>query len=368
MFGLKTVKINSSQLGLHYKDEEFVGLLGAGRHWFAAWLGKVRVDVVSQRDPYLVREDLDVIVQSGCLKDKAMVLDLKDHQRGLIWIDGRFDRILTGGLHALWTGYRKVEVQIIDAREVRFDHADLNVILKSRGAMDQLEAISIDEGHAGVYFRNGQYIQTLPAGKYAFWKGQDKVKVVQVNLRDLTLDIAGQEIMTSDKVTLRLNAIVTYRVANAQVAVEKTDDVKQALYREAQLALRSVIGTRELDGLLTQKDAIAAELLQAIRTQSQEFGLTIIGLGIRDIILPGEMKDLLNKVTEARKAAEANLITRREETAAMRSQLNTAKVLESNPVLMRLRELEVLEKVAISSKMNVVLGEKGLADRVVNML
>jgi hypothetical protein len=97
-------------------------------------------------------------------------------------------------------------------------------------------------------------------------------------------------------------------------------------------------------------------------------GLSIVSVGVRDIILPGEMKDLMNKVTEAKKAAEANLIVRREETAAMRSQANTAKVLADNPTLMRLRELEVLEKVATSGKLSVVLGEKGLADRVVNLL
>ena len=82
-----------------------------------------------------------------------------------------------------------------------------------------------------------------------------------------------------------------------------------------------------------------------------------MSLGIRDVILPGEMKDLMNKVTEAKKAAEATLITRREETAAMRSQANTAKILESSPTLMRLRELEMLEKVAEKANLKVVLGE-----------
>jgi hypothetical protein len=86
------------------------------------------------------------------------------------------------------------------------------------------------------------------------------------------------------------------------------------------------------------------------------------------VILPEDMKDLMNKVTEAKKAAEANLIVRREETSAMRSQANTAKVLEGNPTLMRLRELEVLEKVASAAKLNVVLGEKGLTDRVMNLM
>ena len=80
------------------------------------------------------------------------------------------------------------------------------------------------------------------------------------------------------------------------------------------------------------------------------------------------MPTILNRVTEAKKAAEADLITRREETAATRSQANTARIFESNPALMRLRELEVLEKVADKANLNVVLGEKGLADRIVKLL
>lgn len=97
-------------------------------------------------------------------------------------------------------------------------------------------------------------------------------------------------------------------------------------------------------------------------------GLEVVSFGIRDVILPGDMKDLMNKVTEAKKAAEANLIVRREETAAIRSQSNTAKLLQDNPTLMRLRELEVLEKIASTGKLNIVLGEKGLAERVINMI
>jgi regulator of protease activity HflC (stomatin/prohibitin superfamily) len=174
--------------------------------------------------------------------------------------------------------------------------------------------------------------------------------------------------MTADKVTLRMNAVVTYRVADARQAVSRTDDVRQALYRETQLVLRGVVGARELDAFLTDKDAVARDIEENVRRRAQELGLAIASVGIKDVILPGDMKDLMNKVTEARKAAEANLIVRREETAAMRSQANTAKVLADNPVLMRLRELEVLEKIAAAGKLNVILGEKGLAEKVVNLL
>ena len=174
--------------------------------------------------------------------------------------------------------------------------------------------------------------------------------------------------MTADKVSLRMNALVTYRIVDARKAVSATDDVRQSLYRETQLALRAVVGVRELDVFLSDKDAVVGDIEELVRRRAGELGLEVVSVGIRDVILPGDMKDLMNKVTEAKKAAEANLIARREETAAMRSQANTAKLLESSPTLMRLRELEVLEKIATASKLNVVLGEKGLADRVVNLL
>ena len=129
-----------------------------------------------------------------------------------------------------------------------------------------------------------------------------------------------------------------------------------------------MVGVRDLDQFLADKDAVAREMEESIRRRLTPLGLEIVSAGVRDVILPGDMKDLMNKVTEAKKAAEANLIVRREETAAMRSQANTAKLLEGNPTLMRLRELEVLEKVAGSGKLNVVLGEKGLAERIVNVI
>jgi regulator of protease activity HflC (stomatin/prohibitin superfamily) len=208
----------------------------------------------------------------------------------------------------------------------------------------------------------------LAPGRYAYWKNVAKVNAVRIDMRETMIDVGGQEIMTADKVTLRLNALVTYRVVDARQSVSVADDARQTLYREAQLALRAVVGGRDLDDFLAAKDTVARELEEALCERAKALGLKIVSVGIRDVILPGEMKDLMNKVTQAKKAAEANLIARREETAAMRSQANTAKLLEGSPTLMRLRELEVLERVASSGKLNVVLGEKGLAERVVNLL
>jgi regulator of protease activity HflC (stomatin/prohibitin superfamily) len=365
---LKYVKIGKYETGLCFREGEFRGLLEAGRHWFFDPLGRVRVDVVSQRAPWLIHDKLDILVKLGVLEGRAKVLDLKDYERALVWIDGRFSHVLPSGLAAYWTTFRDVKVEIVDARAVRFEHPDLPVIVKSQMAERVLEVVTVPAGHSAVWFRDGSYVETLPAGRHVFWKNIAEVKVVPVDLRELILDVAGQEIMTADKVTLRLNALVTYRVTDPRLSVSVVDDVRQALYRETQLVLRAQVGARELDSFLADKDGVVQELEQGLRRRVSALGLEVITAGIRDIILPGEMKDHLNKVTEAKKAAEANLIVRREETAAMRSQANTAKLLQDNPTLMRLRELEVLERVAATGKLNVVVGEKGLTDRIVNVL
>jgi regulator of protease activity HflC (stomatin/prohibitin superfamily) len=368
MMLFKRIRIRSYEVGLYFRDREFRGLLGEGRHWLFDPLRKVQVEVVSLRDPWLVHEKLDMIVRSGALQDRAVVLDLKDHERGLVWVDGRFNRVLGSGLYALWKTVRDVRVEVLDSRVARFEHKELPVIVRSPSARVVLDVCTVDRHRVGVLFLDGSYVDTLPPGLYAFWKDAADAKLVEVDVRETMLDVSGQEIMTADKVTLRLNAVVTYRIADARRAVSAAEDVRQALYREAQLALRGVINPRELDAFLTDKDAVAREAEELVRRRAGELGLEIVSVGVRDVILPGEMKDLMNKVTEAKKAAEANLIARREETAAMRSQANTAKLLEGNPTLMRLRELEVLEHVAASGKLNIVLGEKGLAERIVNLL
>jgi regulator of protease activity HflC (stomatin/prohibitin superfamily) len=365
---LRRFKIREHERGLLFRDREFERVLHPGRHWVWDPLFKVRVDVVSVREVWLNHKDLDVVAKSGALADEAVVVDLKDSERAVVWVDGRLEAVLKPGLYALWTVFHAVKVETFDARGVRFDHADLASIVQVKGTAVLLETVTVEAGHAGLFFKDGRYEAMLAPGAYAFWKGVAKARVLDVDLRELVVDVAGQDIMTADKVTLRLNAVVTYKVADPAKAVTTVEDYRQALYREAQLALRAIVGTRELDVLLGDKDAVARELDGIVRARVAGFGLDVVALGIRDVILPGEMKDLMNKVTEAKKAAEAALITRREETAAMRSQANTAKILETSPTLMRLRELEVLEKVSEKANLTVVLGEKGLADRVVKLL
>jgi regulator of protease activity HflC (stomatin/prohibitin superfamily) len=369
----RTYKILPHEIGLHFSDDQFVGIRHPGRHYIFAPFRKERIDIVSTRDILLQHRLVADIVRAdrkqGLLKGLATSMDLTDQQRALVWVDGRFFKVLGAGAHVLWTEARRVRVDVVEIDGPRFEHEDLEVITRHASAADFMEVCDVKRDHAGVYFRSGRYVETLEAGRYAFWKKTANTRVIEIDMREAMLDVAGQDVMTADHVTLRLNAVVAYKVVNARTRVGACEDVGATLYREAQLVLRDVIGGQTLDQMLGGKEQIAAESQSRLEHRASEFGLAIVAVGIRDVVLPGEMKDLLNQVTAAKKAAEANLISRREETAAIRSQANTAKLLDASPTLMRMRELEVLEKIAESTNLQVHLGDgSNLSDRVTKLI
>ena len=363
---LRRVKVLEHERALVFKNGALERVLAPGIHWVAGL--RMAVEVVSIRNGWLVHPDVELLVKSGRLGHEVRVVDLKTHQRAIVWADGRLELVLRPGVYALWTTLRELRVDVIDARGALFEHEQLAAVLALPGTAALLEPVSVEAGHVGLLFRDGRHEATLAPGAYALWKGVARAKVVPVDLREQVVDVAGQEIMTADKVTLRMNAVVTYKVADALRAVTAIEDHRQALYREAQLALRAAVGARTLDALLGDKQAVARELDAGLRAAALALGLELVSLGIRDVMLPGEMKELMNRVIAAQKAAEAALITRREETAAMRSQANTARLLEQNPTLMRLREIEALERVAEKGRLSVVVGEGSLAGRVVKLV
>ncbi len=358
----------SFEKGLYFRNGEFMGILNKGRYWFLNPFVETRVDIVSQRSPWLFHRDLDVIIASGSLKDDARVIDLKDDERALVWIEGRFAQVLTSGQYVLWNKYKDVKVEIVSTEQIRFEHDAAEAIMHSCGASELIEEITIPEGRVGLFFIRGDYAETLLPGRYLCWKNAGMFKVHIKDMREQVFDLSGQDIITADKVTLRVNAVVTYQEQDPVKSFSVAENAMQSLYRDAQLALRTTIGMHDLDAILADKNSIVKNMEAILRERADEFGIKIVAMGIRDVILPGDMKILLNKVTEAKKVAEANIIARREEVAAMRSQANSAKMLESSPTLMRLRELESLERVAAHAKLSVVLGDKGLTKQLVNLL
>jgi regulator of protease activity HflC (stomatin/prohibitin superfamily) len=366
---LRVVRIRSYQRGLVLRRDELVGLLRPGRHVLFDPLLRTRVETLDIRGTWFSHPRLFEIVRAGLLGSEAEVLELGGFERAIISVDGRVAGVAGPGLAALWTTLHKVEVERYDARSVRLVRSDLAAVLAAPGANEVLQSFIVEPHQRGLAIVDGAPAIELQPGLHAFWKNVAQIRLFAVDSREQTLDLGGQEILTADKVTLRLNAVVNFRVVDPLAAVTDVDDAKQALYRQAQLALRAVVGTVELDRLLAEKDAITAELLVSLREAVARSGVAVGSFGIRDVILPGEMKEILNRVVQAKKAAEASLLTRREEVASARSQANTARIFEANPTLMKLKELEVLEKVAEKAQLTILLGDQGgLSDRVVKML
>jgi regulator of protease activity HflC (stomatin/prohibitin superfamily) len=135
-----------------------------------------------------------------------------------------------------------------------------------------------------------------------------------------------------------------YRIVDPEKAMRGATDLQTALYRLIQFAVREAIATRTLDEILAARDRIDAEVRAYVGERAGELGVETTELGVKDVILPGDVRELVNKVVEAERVAKANLIRRQEETAATRSLLNTAKLMQENPLLVRLKELEALEK------------------------
>lgn len=334
---MKWIRVLHGQRVVVYRDAQPVELLRPGRYLRVALGGGLEIERFSTRDPWVASAMLPEIVRAGLLEGEAVVLDLVDRERAIVRIDGRYAGVRGKGVSAVWTAERKVEVEryelgfalnpagdaVTTLESFRLVHPALALIVELPGAKSELDAALVPAGSTGLVFRDGKLVPEmgeLSPGLFAFWKGAGKFQVLTVDRREQVLDVSGQEILTADKVTLRLNALVVYRVADAALAVTTVESYAQALYRQAQLALRAVVGTRDLEAFLAGKDEVVAEFERLLEKRSLELGLEVREAGIRDVILPGEMKEILNRVVEAKKRAEAMLLTRREETCALRMQ------------------------------------------------
>ena len=197
---------------------------------------------------------------------------------------------------------------------------------------------------ARLYF-NQKFIKILDAGTYYFWKNGVKIDVGFVDTRLTQMDITGQEILTQDKVSLRINFVCNYRVTDYVKILTEIDDFAEQMHVAAQLALREYVGKYKLDEILENKSQMSEFVFAKLKEKEKELFVEITDAGVKDIILPGEIREIMNTVLVAEKRAQANVITRREEVASTRSLLNTAKLMDENQTLYKLKELEYVERI-----------------------
>ncbi|MEQ5840485.1 slipin family protein [Paraburkholderia acidicola] len=283
-----------------------------------------------------------------------VAMDLGDDEAGLRYEDGLLVELLPPGTRRLyWRGlfeHRLERVNLAAGCELPKELAMRLVqpALRARGVAGLAGVLlaAVPAYNVGVLKIDGKVEQLLEPGLSAFWRYNRDVSVELVDQRLQALEVGGQEILTRDKVALRLNLSATWCYSDVLRAFAQLQKPVDHLYRELQFALRAAVGTRTLDELLEDKQMIDEVVTAQVRARLADAGVDIRGVGVKDIVLPGDMKTILTQVVEAEKSAQANVIRRREETAATRSLLNTAKVMEDNPVALRLKELETLERIA----------------------
>ncbi len=365
MLGLTRIKTYEKGLLFHYGD--FVRLVQPGKYrlWSRMWSRtRDRLNVVSTLETKFEHPLLDVLIKNRELAGALTIVELADHERALVWKDGRLAYILGTGRHAFWNEPYRLEVEVFDTNSLRFEHPKLEAIVSFGGSSRWLTGVDVADYEDTLLIKDGEIVETLRKGRHVFWANVGRVSWKTIDRREQVADVAGQEIMTKDKVTLRVNLLVAYEVIDSIKAVTVVSDHAQTLYREAQLVLRAAVGTRTLDALLADKESVGGEVKNALAARAREFGVAVKSVGLKDIILPGEMKTILNQVIEAEKSAQANLIKRREETAAARSQANTARLLAENPTLARMKELEQLSEILSGTRSTFVFGSGDLSDQI----
>lgn len=197
---------------------------------------------------------------------------------------------------------------------------------------------------ARLYF-DKKLVGMLDAGTHYFWKNGMSVTAEFVDTRLIQMEITGQEMLTADKVALRINFVLNYRITDYVKIITDVDDYEEQMHVLAQLALRDYIGKYKLDEILENKDQLSACVLKKLQERETDLYIKIYDAGVKDIILPGEIRDIMNTVLVAEKRAQANVITRREEVASTRSLLNTARLMDENKTLYKLKELEYIERI-----------------------
>ena len=364
---MRRVEISETQRGLKIKGGTIQTILDPGRYWifdipFTGYSKVLKFDVnvpefTSEWSQVLIKNHPDLISKYFALADTS------DRQIAIVNRDGKFLRLVGPGQKCLfWKVLNDITVEYVQISEQQeIDPEKMKTLVKKVPSSDEFLYRIVPEGYAGLLFIDGKLIKTLTAGAYAYWKGRANIDVVTVDLRLQAIEITGQEILTRDRVSLRVNLDAFYSVVNVAKAVTENKDSREYVYKEMQFALRKAVGLRTLDEVLSRKETLGEEVLAAVREKAVSVGLEIKSAGVRDVILPGDIREILNQVVSAEKQAQANLIRRREEVAATRSLLNTAKMIEANPVLMKLKEMESLEKVSEKiQSINVVGGLESL--------
>jgi regulator of protease activity HflC (stomatin/prohibitin superfamily) len=353
----KKIIIAETQKGLLFKEQQFIKVLPAGVHTFWDWFDLYQVQIVTLTNTLQEEMSKDLLhlaqLHPEAFAEVMTQWETGEQEVGLVYQKDVLKDIKAPGQRgAYWKTQQDIHVDKLDIVQEFIVPKKLAALLANtqdellrRAALAAIVAATVPENHLGFLTVDGETVATLTSGTHIWWRFNRNIIVALFDGRLQNMEVNGQEILTKDRVSLRMNLSATWQIKQPEVVKAQLADAKDYLYRELQLALRTIVSTQTLDELLADKNSLNHQVLAIVAEKAAIYGIEVKTVGARDIVLPGEMKAILTQVVEAQKLAEANLIKRQEETQATRSLHNTAKVMEGNPVLLRLKELEILEKI-----------------------
>ena len=272
--------------------------------------------------------------------------DIWETEVWILYKNWKIEKLLKSSKNYLfWKWVWKLTCEIVDiSKNIEIDKKDIKkfkTIINSSN--NDIFYKTIYDYEKAILKINWEYKGVIDSGEYMFYNSIDKVEIFSYDMRVIKLDISGQEILTKDKIWVRINLFIYYSIENLEIFYKTYSQGLEYIYNECQLVIRWIIWEKTLDEILENKIILSESIQKVLIKNIEKSWIKIISTWIKDVILPWEMRTIVNKVIEAEKRSEINAIKRRDETASTRSLLNTSKLLEKNPILMRLKELETLE-------------------------
>lgn len=353
--------LKDDERGILSRNGRFDTLLAPGRHVLFDPSGELTIETVKVMRAELTPEKALLIRRAdpAIAAEHIEIVQTGPSEVALVSFDGDPKQLVPPNTtRAFWKTLTKVDVERIDTSAMEIAKVHLDRIDLTRTPIAVLAVV--EQHETGLLFVDGKLDRRLAPGRHAFWQVGRVLRVQKFDMRPQPLEVTAQEILTKDRVGIRVTLTAFYHVREPEIAAAGSADLSNTLYRLVQFAIREAVAARTLDDILAARDTIDQQVRAYVEGRARQLGAEIGEIGVKDIILPGDVRELLNKVVEAERVAKANLIRRQEETAATRSLLNTAKLMENNPLLLRLKELEALEKLVEKvGRIDLHAGESG---------
>jgi len=308
MFGLKRITIAQHERGLQFRNRSFEAVLEPGVRWIFDPLRRSAVEVHDLTVAEFEHPRVDFLLEAAgdSIATHFQVVELTDREVGLVYKNGKITGVLAPGRRQLyWRGPIEVRVVKYDiSKEFEIPSDIAKVLVRSKQPLatqvaDAVTAVEVPDTAVALLIVDGELVKVLEPGLHAFWKFQRALKTELVDRRVQAMEVTGQEILTRDKVSLRVNLTALWQVLDVVEARSRLTNFVEFAYKELQFALREAVGTRTLDEMLGDKGALDRDIGEAVRSKVAAHGLAIHSVGVKDVILPGEMKTILNQVVDA---------------------------------------------------------------------